>query len=271
MFRNKKNVLQFFCLFGFISLLSFIYSNQSDSDFKPIKGCILILARNNDLGQIQNLIKNVDLTFNKKYKYPFILFNDEEFSSDFQNKVSKFTNSTIEFGIIAKEHWNVPSWINGTKLNESVHKIGHSIGYRQMCRFNSGFFFQHELTLKYDYYMRLDSDSGFECELNEDPFRILKKNNQKYSFILSYHEGSFTIPTLWQTIKQWANKSSIKMNRNGLSFITDDNGISLNGQMCIFYNNFEMAEFSLFRNEQYQDFFHSIDKTGGFFYERWVN
>ena len=267
MFLSKNNFLKYFALICFIYLLKFAYNSQNES----IKGCIIILSRESDIDRIRNLIKNVDLTFNKKYKYPFVLFNDEEFSNNFKNEIIKHTNSTIEFGLIPKEHWNVPSWINETRLNESVHKIGHSVRYRQMCRFNSGFFFQHELFLKYDYFMRLDSDSGFECELNEDPFKRLKKNNQKYSFILSYHEGRFTIPTLWQTIQEWAKKSSIKMNRNGLKFVTDDNGQSLNGQTCIFYNNFEMAHFSVFRNRDYLNYFHSLDKTGGFFYERWVN
>ena len=231
MFLSKNNFLKYFALICFIYLLKFAYNSQNES----IKGCIIILSRESDIDRIRNLIKNVDLTFNKKYKYPFVLFNDEEFSNNFKNEIIKHTNSTIEFGLIPKEHWNVPSWINETRLNESVHKIGHSVRYRQMCRFNSGFFFQHELFLKYDYFMRLDSDSGFECELNEDPFKRLKKNNQKYSFIL------------------------------------DDNGQSLNGQTCIFYNNFEMAHFSVFRNRDYLNYFHSLDKTGGFFYERWVN
>jgi len=266
----KLILLSFILLFVF-QIIFKSYRIQIEFPYEnKLKGCIIVLLTNKKLNELKNLIKNIDSTFNKKYQYPIILFNNEEFTISFKSDIVKQTNSTIEFGLIPKEYWDVPDWINRTKLNESIHKIGKSEGYRQMCRFYAGFFFRHELTLKYDYYMRLDTDSAFGCELDEDPFRHLKLNKLKYSFILSSHEGRFTIPTLWDTIKQWTNKSSIKMNKNGLEFITDDDGKSLNGQTCIFYNNFEMAEFSVFRNEKYLNYFNFLDKTGGFFYERWV-
>ena len=273
MIRKIRNILKFLVINVFILVL--IANNpkllKRQHDLTPLKGCIFILLTNSQLSQLKNLIRNVDSAFNGKYRYPYILFNEEEFTNEFKTEIIKHTNSTIEFGLIPREHWDVPQWIDKKKLNESIRTIGKSTGYSQMCRFNSGFFFRHELTLKYDYYMRLDTDSSFECELNEDPFRRLQMNKQKYSFILSYHEGRFTIPTLWQTVKEWTNKSSIQMNKNGLVFVTDDNGHSLDGQSCIFYNNFEMGEFSLFRSATYLDYFNSLDKSGGFFYERWVS
>ncbi len=122
--------------------------------------------------------------------------------------------------------------------------------------------------------MRLDTDSNFPCEFQIDPFKNLDEKDVKYSFILSDHEGLPTMPTLWNTIKEWTRKSLVKLNSKNnsmLSFITDDNGNNLNSNLCIFYNNFEMASFSLFRNETYLDYFNYLDKTGGFFYERWVN
>lgn len=33
---------------------------------------------------------------------------------------------------------------------------GHSVPYRNMCRFNSGFFFRHPLLADYDYYWRIE-------------------------------------------------------------------------------------------------------------------
>ena len=121
--------------------------------------------------------------------------------------------------------------------------------------------------------MRLDSDSSFQCELNQDPFLKLQKVH--YSFLLSYHEGGFTIPTLWHTVRSWTNKSNVKMNnehnKKGLSFISDNGGLTLSGHNCMFYNNFEMARFSVFRNKSYIDYFNFLDKSGGFFYERWVS
>lgn len=138
-----------------------------------------------------------------------------------------------------------------------------------MCRFNSGFFFREEALLKYDYYIRLDSDSNFQCEFSYNPFLKLIKGNYKYGFILSYYEGAFTIPTLWSTIKSWSKNINLNES-NGISFISDDYGETLNNQYCIFYNNFEIGDFLIFRNQNYLDYFDHLDKSGGFFFERWV-
>lgn len=47
---------------------------------------------------------------------------------------------------------------------------------------------------------------------------------------------------------------------------------SINGQtynMCHFWSNFEIARFDFFRSKQYQDYFQTLDKSGGFWNERW--
>ena len=38
--------------------------------------------------------------------------------------------------------------------------------------------------------------------------------------------------------------------------------------MCHFWSNFEIASLDFFRSKQYEDFFNSLDKTGGFWRER---
>ena len=275
MLRLKNIILKCFIV---LFLLSFIYlmSKSTKKSLKgenKINGCLIFLVTNKDLNQLVNLMQRLELVFNNKYNYPYILFNNEEFTNEFKSKITEYTNSKIEFGLIPKEYWNVPEWIDKKRLEKSLTKIKFSINYRQMCRFYSGFFFRHELTLKYDYYMRLDSDSEFQCEFNQDPFEKLTKNNQiKYGFILASQEGFFTMPTLWHTIKEWRNNQSIYLKNNkAIKFISDDDGNSLNKQYCMFYNNFEMAHFSLFRSQSYLNYFNYLDKSGGFFYERWVN
>ncbi len=243
----------------------------SSNETEKINGCIIILLSNKNLNALVRLIQRFESLFNKKYKYPYILFNNEEFTSEFKIEIVKHTHSNIDFGLIAKEHWDVPDWIDQQKLKRSIRRIGFSLNYRQMCRFNSGFFFRHELTLKYDYFMRLDSDSEFQCEFDQDPFRKFIKNGISYGFVLASDETRSTIPNLWKTIKQWAATSLNKMNTNSLNFISHNHGKSLDRQNCIFYNNFEMADFSVFRSENYLSFFEYLDQSGGFFYERWVN
>ncbi|EEB07434.1 mannosyltransferase complex subunit [Schizosaccharomyces japonicus yFS275] len=39
--------------------------------------------------------------------------------------------------------------------------------------------------------------------------------------------------------------------------------------MCHFWSNFEIANLDLFRNDEYEQFFHEMEQTGGFWRERW--
>lgn len=50
-------------------------------------------------------------------------------------------------------------------------------------------------------------------------------------------------------------------------FVTDENGSEYN--LCHFWTNFEIARLDLWHTEAYQALFTYLDKTGGFFYERW--
>jgi alpha 1,2-mannosyltransferase len=48
-------------------------------------------------------------------------------------------------------------------------------------RFESGFFFRHELLDKYDYYWRVEPGVQYYCDVDFDPFMYLKENDIKYS------------------------------------------------------------------------------------------
>jgi alpha 1,2-mannosyltransferase len=251
------------------------YSPNAKIKNKKINACIIALIRNWDIYQFNETISKFESNFNNKYHYPYIFFNDEPFDKNlFISKIKKVTNSSIEFVQVSKEAWGFPKWIKKEKYIESLKVIPHKENYRHMCRFFSGFFFRENSTLKYDYYMRIDRDSTFSCPVKEDPFeRFENDKNLMYGFAVSSGELLITIQTLWPTVKQWLHKDDNinkmpKNNESMLGFISNDNGQSLSSY-CIFYNNFEIARFSLFRNETYLSFFEHLDTAGGFYYERW--
>lgn len=95
---------------------------------------------------------------------------------------------------------------------------GGSLSYRNMCRFNSGFFFRHPLLDKYRWYWRIEPDVQFHCDLDFDPFVYMQENNKVYgacarvccrvsnscdvaAFTIAMYEFEATIPTLWSTVK----------------------------------------------------------------------
>ena len=238
---------------------------------KPIKACILTLLQEKDLEQFLRTLKMLEANFNSKYNYPYVVLNQVELSDEFKRTVRAHTHATVEFGVIEAEHWSTPEWIDKAKLDRSLRHIGFKLAYRHMCRFMSGFFFRHALTLKYDYYLRIDRDSEFPCALRYDPFRLLDTEHISYGFAMASYEGMFTIPTLWRTIRAWMDESQRRPAvNNTLAFVSSTQGTTLDtSSPCIFYDNFEVASFAMYRSKQYLSYFDYLDRSGGFYYERW--
>jgi len=153
---------------------------------------------------------------------------------------------------------------------------GGSVPYRNMCRFNSGFFFRHPLLDKYKYYWRVEPDVRFFCSLSYDPFLFMQDENKKYGFTISLPEYTATIPTLWNAVKEFVSlypdllvggSKETMVNEGGMGFLSDDGGETYNN--CHFWSNFEIGELDLWRGEPYRKFFEHLDSKGGFYYERW--
>jgi alpha 1,2-mannosyltransferase len=244
---------------------------------KRVKGVIFMLARNSDLEGAKHSIKQLEARFNRHYHYPYVYMNDEPFSDRFKQAMRALApHSRIQFGVIPTEHWSYPPWINQSlaadKRKDMASKgiiYGGSESYRHMCRYNSGFFFRHRLLDPYDYYWRVEPDVDFPCDIPDDPFRYMQEHNKLYGFTISLHEIPETIRSLWRTVREFAaqNPILVRPDVNALPWLTTPDGDDYNG--CHFWSNFEIASLHLWRSTAYKRFFDHLDKTGGFFYERW--
>ncbi|CEP61930.1 mannosyltransferase KTR3 LALA0_S04e03884g [Lachancea lanzarotensis] len=246
-----------------------------ENDGTREKAAFVILARNSDLWPLVSSIRNVEDRFNRRFQYDFVFLNDVPFDEEFIRVTSSLISGTTKYGLVPKEHWSVPEWIEEDKATKAREKMtaegviyGDSVPYRHMCRFESGFFFQHELLKDYEYYWRVDPDIRIFCDIHYDVFKFMKLNNKKYGFILSLTEYEETIPTLWDTTKRFIKEYPKHVSKSNLmDFVSDDNGDTYN--RCHFWSNFEIGSLDFWRSEAYQDYFNYLDKSGGFFYERW--
>ncbi|KAF5094865.1 hypothetical protein D0Z00_003365 [Geotrichum galactomycetum] len=137
-----------------------------------------------------------------------------------------------------------------------------------MCRFNSGFFYLLDGLKDYRYYWRVEPNVHFKCDINEDPFKVMKNGNYSYGWTMTMPEDIKSIETLWPTVKQYLHDKKPHLPAdNMLEFLTDDNSETYN--TCHYWSNFEIGDLSFYRSKEYQEFFEYLDATGGFFYERW--
>ncbi|EFR00174.1 alpha-1,2 mannosyltransferase KTR1 [Nannizzia gypsea CBS 118893] len=249
--------------------------NAPGPGYEKVNATFVTLARNSDLWEIAKSIRQVEDRFNKDYHYDWVFLNDAEFSDEFKKFTTRLVSGKTHYGLIPKEHWSYPSWIDQNKAAE-VRKTmkqkeiiyGDSESYRHMCRYESGFFFRHELMMQYDYYWRVEPSIEYFCDIHIDPFKFMKDNNKKYSFVISLPEYPGTIETLWQSTKKFiAQYPEHIAKNNNLEFISADGGKTYNN--CHFWSNFEVGDLNFFRSQKYLDFFNLLDQDGGFFYERW--
>ena len=254
-----------------------VLSKYAVSSEKRQNAAIVILCRNSDIQGISKTLKNFEAVFNHKFGYPYVFLNDKPFTKEFKQKITGLSlKGASEFGLIPTAHWSYPAWIDQEKAAECRKEMtsrkvlyAESESYRHMCRFNSGFFFKHPLLLAYRYYWRIEPDVEFFCPIDYDPFAFMHKEGKTYGFTIALGEIPETVPSLWDTTKQFMlqNTQTINFQSNLLSFFTTPNSAQYN--LCHFWSNFEIADMEFWRSPAYSAYFEHLDKAGGFFYERW--
>ncbi|KAH8979435.1 glycosyltransferase family 15 protein [Lactarius akahatsu] len=236
---------------------------------------LLMLSRNSDIDAAVRTVKVLEDRFNRNYRYPWVFLNDQPFTEDFKRRVSILTSGPVYFEKILDEHWYHPKWINETLAQEGRRKMeedgviyGGSVSYRNMCRFNSGFFYRQPLLQNYKYYWRVEPGAHFHCDANFDPFAFMQENNKVYGFTITLYEIERTIESLWSTVSNFITEHPEFVSPNSaMDFISDDEGESYN--LCHFWSNFEIADMDFWRGPAYTAFFDYLESSGGFYYERW--
>jgi len=247
--------------------------SQSIDSYNRANATFITLARNSDLWDLVESIRNVEDRFNDKYHYDWVFLNEEEFSDEFKEITSAFVSGQTHYGLIPEQHWGFPDWIDKDKAAETRENMKHiiygdSISYRHMCRYESGFFWRHPLMNNYKYYWRVEPGVRLFCDIDYDLFKYMEQEKYRYGFTVSLYEYHDTVPTLWDTTKEFLeNNPQYVANDPLLDFVSDDGGETFN--LCHFWSNFEVADMDFWRDDAYREYFDYLDKTGGFFYERW--
>lgn len=270
-----------------------IRRKYSDSAERVSNATFFTLCRNSDLDGILHSIQSLEARFNQKYHYPWVFANNEPFTKKFRDSVSEIVTGDIVFTTIPKEYWDVPESIDQIHLQKKLKYMeqeeinyGGSLSYRQMCRFNSGFFYKLEALRQFTWYWRVEPDVTYHCDIEDDFFRIMVDEEKVYGFSLAMVEDSRTIRKLWsasrnyfESLDDWKSfvndeESYLPEQDDGsLAFI--ESGIDTNKPIrgnynfCHYWSNFEIANLDFFRDWHYDEYFQSLDKTGNFFYERW--
>ncbi|KAH7303483.1 glycolipid 2-alpha-mannosyltransferase-domain-containing protein [Stachybotrys elegans] len=257
----------------------------------------VMLARNRDIGGALSSIRSVQDQFNHNFHYPWVFLNDEPWTENFVTQVSDLiaeydANAIPVFEVIPENMWGYPDWIDRDKARSSMDNMkaqdvpyAGKESYHHMCRFNSGFFFDHHALLPYKWYWRVEPSISFTCAITYDPFVEMERHDKRYGYTVALWEVGKSVPSLFRKIADWKASRSISTTTLWTAMMQpsylpwplrslaawlpyhDSSGDSWN--LCHFWSNFEIADMDLFRSSEYRDLFHYLDQDGGFYYERW--
>lgn len=271
-----------------------------DNDIQTVAGMPLVdgvenatfftLCRNSDMTAMLASIKSVEERFNNRHHYPWVFANNEKFTDIFKEKVTAAVSGEVTFTTVPPEYWDIPEWVDMRQMSNGMMKLEEaevlyatSESYRQMCRFNSGFFYKLKALEPYKWYWRVEPDVKFACNLPEDPFLTLSAGDKLYGFTLAMVEIKETITSLWEVTRAhfesrpwWTpvpEGSDETIPNTSLGFIEQDidKRRRVRGQYnyCHYWSNYEVGSLDFFRGEEYNLYFDALDRTGNFFYERW--
>lgn len=135
------------------------YQRLTDTSLPRVKAAFVVLARNSELYALRSSMRYLEERFNHKYNYPWIFLNEQPFTEEFKNLTAMMTSAKVHYGLVPKEHWSYPDWIDQEHAAECRQELedrgiiyGGSESYRHMCRYQSGFFMLHPLLDNLDYY-----------------------------------------------------------------------------------------------------------------------
>ncbi|KAL1966777.1 hypothetical protein VTN77DRAFT_3742 [Rasamsonia byssochlamydoides] len=277
-----------------------------DTSGPRANAAFVVLARNKELEGVVQSLKSIERHFNRWWHYPYVFLNDGDFDDNFKETVRNYTSAPVEFGKIDSSMWGFPDWVDHEVAREGIRKQGDAAimyggmeSYHHMCRFYSGFFYKHPLLLKYEWYWRLEPEIKYFCDITYDPFIKMQEHNKTYGFTIAVKELRETVPNIFRYASAYKRKKGLKSKGLWEMFLEDPyreeqkddapkdeklpeevlpEGMpevdpeAMEGEkynMCHFWSNFEIARLDFFRSKDYEEFFEMMDRSGGFWMERW--
>jgi alpha 1,2-mannosyltransferase len=224
----------------------------------------LLISNRESVEEFKESLALLRMNFLDDYPYPVTAFIENNFDDSWRSEIlgiyenvnfSKIKFSIPEFNL----DLDIPEFFPHPTHGNGPVAWGHpgfSLGYRHMCRFMSGDIYRNAELLKYDFYMRLDTDSYILSKLTIDPFQIMSDGNYNYGYNNTQKDNPKVVENLFEISEKYIDTHEI--NRKS----------SIEYPM-IYYTNFEIGRVQWFIKSGYMDFFDHLDLIGGIYTKRW--
>ena len=177
-------------------------SNFSVTFGKP-KAAIYFLTKSSRLNELRRSLMSLDKHFNNKYKYPVIIFQENDISSGMLEGV---TTSTV---FLQNVSFSIPTFLPEPVPNESSCIKDPSLTRRHSFRFHAKQVFEHPIMGNLDFYWRFDDDSQLLSDVPYDIFKYMKEHHYEFGYITKNTETCTF--GLRNTTQEFLNKHNIEI------------------------------------------------------------
>ena len=237
------------------------------SRVKVLKTCLELLYKN----------------YNNKFQFPVHIFHfDDIYSNDYIEDIQNSINKNINFhqieykipdNIEEKDLYYNKTFLKYVRLNFSKKRIG----YLHANYFWNNFF-KIPILQQYDYTMRIDDDSFFINEINENLFETLYNKKIKFGTGFTNNADRYAHDVrykLFDFVKEFCKDNNIipknKNLYNGIKNNDEKCIIGIKGKTNLLWNcgNCNVYDMSMFKEEQWIKWNKKFnDEAGGYKY-RW--
>ncbi|OAD04904.1 glycosyltransferase family 15 protein [Mucor lusitanicus CBS 277.49] len=231
------------------------------------------------LSDLRQTMRTIEDVFNKHHHYPYVIFTDDDLSTEYKELVASITQGDVRFEKVTQYEYGYGNTTDQFRAllarNYLKDTQGNTEEFRFKSRLMAGTIFNHAVFDELDYFWRFEPGTEYMCPIDFDPFQYMLDNHKEISYSMASYEKQETIPSLFKAVTKFKRQHaewhpSVDVADDSLmSLMTNEDDGQYN--RCYFWNSFQIATTRFFKSEAYQAFFEFIDKEDGIFYERWAD
>ena len=213
------------------------------------------------VASFQRSVQALHTHFNHAYHYPIVVFVEDAG----QWRHLQFTTSArIHIVEVPQPHKIGKEYPPTLFLKTAPQHEGFLMQYRQMSWYAAGFLLGHPALARFDYVIKIDSDTFAYAEWRADPFVRMYEAKARIGFWVSYSDIDDATERLWKTFADYLDakkKEGIVLKQPGL--LLDAEGRYRNTNLHGCFVGGRAAEF---RSEEYRELFRLFESAAWY---RW--
>ncbi|CAO3617892.1 unnamed protein product [Mucor fragilis] len=159
------------------------------------------------LSDLRQTMRTIEDVFNKHHHYPYVIFTDDDLSTEYKELVASITQGDVQFEKVTPYEYGYGNTTDHFRAllarNYLKDTEGNTEEFRFKSRLMAGTIFNHAIFEKLDYFWRFEPGTEYMCPIDFDPFQYMLDNHKVISYSMATYEKQETIPSLFEAVTKF--------------------------------------------------------------------